>query len=97
MSIIYVDIDGTICNNTSGSYGDAEPRHEQIKKINSLYEKGNRIIYYTARGSATKIDWRELTINQLKDWGCLHHELRLDKPEYDIWIDDKSIKIEDLI
>ena len=95
--VIYVDIDGTICSGTSGSYEDAKPRPKQIKKINSLYKKGNKIIYYTARGSTTKIDWRELTMNQLKDWGCLYHELRLGKPEYDIWIDDKSIKIEDLI
>lgn len=94
--VIYVDIDGTICLNTFGSYEDAKPRPEQIGKINFLYEQGNKIVYYTARGSTTGIDWRDLTTRQLERWGCLYHELHLGKPEYDIWIDDKSMKIEDL-
>ena len=44
------DIDGTICTNTWGEYEDAEPFFDRIKIINELYEKGNHIIYFTARG-----------------------------------------------
>ncbi len=96
MKIIYVDIDGTICENTKGFYWKANPRYDQIVKINKLYEEGNTIIYYTARGSVTKIDWTKLTKQQLKDWGCRYHELRMNKPDYTLWIDDKSKRIEEL-
>ena len=44
------DIDGTICTNTWGEYEDAEPFFDRIKIINDLYEKGNHITYFTARG-----------------------------------------------
>ena len=86
--IIYVDIDGTICSITNGIYTDAKPMMKRIRKINKLYAKGNTIIYWTARGTATQVDWLELTKNQLDRWGCKYHDLRMGKPEYDLWIDD---------
>ena len=73
--IIYVDIDGTICtlNNSDGEnkdqsfdpagYEDAQPIYENIDKINKLYDEGHTIIYWTARGTVTKIDWIELSYN----------------------------------
>ena len=94
--IIYVDIDGTICTQDNGSYRDAEPRIEQIAKINKLYDKGNTIIYWTARGTVTQIDWLDLTKEQLDDWGCRYHDVRVGKPQYDLWIDDKSKRIEEI-
>ena len=36
-------------------------------------------------------DWTELTIKQLKEWGCKYHEVKLGKPAYDVWVDDKAI------
>ena len=92
--VVYVDIDGTICNITNGIYTDAKPMMKRIRKINKLYAKGNTIIYWTARGTVTQTDWLELTKNQLDRWGCKYHELRMGKPEYDLWIDDKSKEIE---
>ena len=86
-----VDIDGTICTNTDGDYENALPLKENIKKINKLFDEGNKIIYWTARGSVTGIDWTELTTNQLKEWGVKCHDLRLKKPHYDIFICDKAI------
>ena len=98
--IIYVDIDGTICTqdnmNDYGGYKNAQPRHEQIYKINKLYDKGNTIIYWTARGTVTQIDWLDLTKEQLDDWGCRYHDVRVGKPQYDLWIDDKSKRIEEI-
>jgi uncharacterized HAD superfamily protein len=85
-----IDIDGTICNNTNGDYKNAKPYRSRISKINALYEQGHHIIYWTSRGMSTGLDWEELTMAQLKEWGCLHHELRMDKPMYDHWIDDKA-------
>ena len=92
--VVYVDIDGTICSITNGIYTDAKPKKKNIKKINKLYEKGNTIIYWTARGTVTQTDWLELTKNQLDRWGCKYHEVRIGKPHYDLWIDDKSKEIE---
>jgi hypothetical protein len=98
--IIYVDIDGTICTqdkiSNPGGYKNAEPRQKQIDKINKLYDKGNTIIYWTARGTVTQIDWLDLTKEQLDDWGCRYHDVRVGKPQYDLWIDDKSKTIEEI-
>ena len=92
--IIYVDIDGTICHTTGADYNDSEPKYEQIYKINKLYDEGNVIIYWTARGTVTQIDWLDLTKNQLNEWGVKYHDVRVGKPQYDLWIDDKSKTIE---
>jgi hypothetical protein len=97
--IIYVDIDETICLTPLEGvrdYTKSIPIKENIEKINNLYEQGNIIIYWTARGSRSKIDWYNLTENQLNQWGAKYHKLRCDKPFYDLFIEDKSIKIEDL-
>ena len=93
--IIYVDIDGTICDSTA-HYDDSKPIQKNIDKINKLYDDGHTIIYWTARGTVTNIDWLETTQQQLFDWGCKSHDVRVGKPEYDMWIDDKSFKIEDV-
>ena len=63
------DIDGTICTNTFGEYEKAKPYEERIRLINKLYEEGNIIKLFTARGSTTKINWRSFTETQLEDWG----------------------------
>ena len=63
--IIYVDIDGTICSITR-PYSDAKPILTHIDKINKLYDEGHTIIYYTARGAASGVDYSELTEKQLK-------------------------------
>ena len=95
--IIYVDIDETICRTEDLDYLNSEPRQKQIDKINKLYDEGNTIIYWTARGTVTGVDWTELTTDQLRLWGCKYHDIRVGtKPHYDLWIDDKSKRIEEL-
>jgi histidinol phosphatase-like enzyme len=91
--IIYVDIDGTIANTVKdANYENATPIRENIEKINSLYDEGHRIVYWTARGGTTGIDWRDVTEKQLKEWGVKYHDLEsLKKPYYDLFIDDKAI------
>ena len=95
--IVYVDIDETICISPEDrDYNKAVPIEKNIKKINKMYDNGDRIVYWTARGTVTGIDHFELTKKQLKDWGCDYTSLRVgDKPHYDIWIDDKAIFSED--
>ena len=93
--IIYVDIDETICSFTDGKYSLAKPIEERIKKINKLYDQGNTIIYWTARGTTTNLNWFNVTQEQLKRWGCKYSELRMGKPYYDLFIDDKNINSEE--
>lgn len=90
-----VDIDGTICVTPNGNYLGSKPIDENIKKINQLYIEGHEIIYWTARGGNSGIDWSDLTRHQLEQWGCKFHELRMNKPVYDVWIDDKAISAEE--
>ena len=90
---IFVDIDETICNTPeSRDYNDSAPIKSRIDKINKLYDEGNTIIYWTARGTGSGIDWAEVTTNQFKEWGVKYHELRFGKPVYDLFIDDKNIE-----
>jgi len=94
--IIYVDIDETICNTPeSRDYSLAEPMEDRIQVVNDLYDDGATIVYWTARGSGTGIDWREVTEKQLEKWGAKHHDLKLGKPTYDLFIDDKNINSEE--
>ena len=91
---IYVDIDNTITCTNGMDYEGSKPRPERIKIINKLYDEGNNITYWTSRGTVTKIDWTELTKDQLDNWGVKFHQLLLGKPAYDIFIDDKSFNSE---
>ena len=92
MTVYCFDIDGTICTNTDGDYEQAVPFKEVIKKINSLYDMGYKIIFFTARGTTTGIDWYELTKGQLEEWQVKYHELIMGKPYADLFIDDKCVK-----
>jgi hypothetical protein len=95
---IYVDIDETICfYEGERDYNLAKPSLENIKKINILFEEGNEITYWTARGTVTKIDWYKITKNQLDKWGCKYHKLITgQKPAYDLLICDKTKRIEEI-
>ena len=102
-----VDIDGTICTPTVGrAYEKAEPWNDRISTINKLYDEGNHITYFTARGMGRFSDdpnasvkasalLFDLTEQQLKDWGCKYNDLILGKPHADIFIDDKGIQCDD--
>jgi len=99
MKIIYVDIDETICDTPGDEvrdYYSSTPRPETILKVNKLYDDGNRIVYWTARGSRSGKDWYKLTESQLKSWGAKYHELRCDKPYYDVFYDDKNMRPDEL-
>ena len=84
------DIDGTLCHTEGSNYKDSTAKLTRIALVNKLYDEGNRIILFTARGSTTGIDWHELTFSQVNSWGIKFHELKLGKPSADIYIDDKG-------
>ena len=91
--IIYVDIDETICESPEDrDYTKAQPIKERIEKINKLFDEGNTIVYWTARGTMTGIDWYQVTQKQFDIWGVKYHDLKMGKPAYDLFIDDKNIK-----
>jgi CMP-N,N'-diacetyllegionaminic acid synthase len=89
--VIYVDIDNTITETIGTDYNNARPIFEKIEIINNLFDAGHHIVYWTARGSLSKVDYTDLTSKQLKEWGAKHHELLLGKPAYDLFIDDKNL------
>ena len=90
--VYYVDIDETICKTPENrDYSLAKPIKENIDKANKLYEQGNTIVYWTARGTGSGKDWRETTEQQFKRWGVKYHELKFGKPMYDLFICDKAI------
>ena len=99
--VIFVDIDETICEHSGTDphsvrdYSKAVPIENNIIKINKLYDEGNTIVYWTARGATTGINWVELTEKQLNDWGAKFDELKCDKPFFDLFIDDKVMNTKD--
>lgn len=99
MKTFVIDIDGTICSDSGGEYEKAVPINSRIDSVNKLYDEGNQIIFFTARGmgssgndiEAAKEKWFDFTKNQLEEWGVKYHSLFLGKPAADQYVDDKGI------
>jgi hypothetical protein len=89
------DIDNTICITKGKDYLNAQPIYSRIIKINQLYEEGHTIIFQTARGSVTGVNWKKDTIIQLNTWKVKYHELVMGKINADKFIDDKGINAEE--
>ena len=88
--IIYVDIDNTICKTDGCNYTEAIPIKERIDKVNQWYDDGHTIVYWTARGTGSGINCTLQTYEQLIKWNCKYHKLKMGKPVYDVFIEDKS-------
>lgn len=92
-----VDIDGTICKE-EGPVVDRVPYMDRIEKINKLYDEGNTIVYWTARGLSSgrgEPYYRPITEKQLQGWGCKYDELFFKPANADYFIDDRAINSED--
>ncbi len=87
------DLDETICATPPNrDYQQAIPYHKVIHKINHLYDEGNEITIYTARGGTSGVNYHDLNTSQLAAWGVKYHKLiDFGKPNYDLFIDDKAI------
>lgn len=95
--IYAIDIDETICFSPEDrDYTKSVPFTDRIDLINKLYDEGHTIFYWTSRGITTGKQWYEFTYKQLQGWGCKFHFLLTNKPMYDVIIDDKSIRPEEL-
>ena len=87
-----IDIDGIVATLVEDDdYSKSEPIIENIKGINKLYEEGNTIVLFTARGYESGIDWKEITEKKFAEWGIKYHFLKFGKPSADFYIDDKLI------
>jgi hypothetical protein len=89
--IYIVDIDGTICHTENSDYQNSVPIQHRIEYMNKLFDNGDELHYYTARGSVSGKDHTAFTEQQLKDWGVKYTTVNTGKPHYDVWIDDKAI------
>jgi len=95
LMIIYVDVDGTICDEVkfgdgTRNYHRAKPMTDRITYLNELFNQGHEIHYWTARGAQSGKEWHAMTEQQLQNWGCLYTSFSTKKPHYDLWIDDKA-------
>ena len=89
--IFAFDIDNTICkgiekSNDSKACSKAKPIKRIIKIIQDLKTKGHQILIFSHRKSSTK----SATIEWLKKNQVPFDQLVLDKPKYDLLIDDKT-------
>jgi hypothetical protein len=89
------DFDNTVCRTKGTDYERSIPIPEMVKSINQLYDQGHTIRFFTARGSRSGKNWRELTESQLKDWGIKYHELFMGKPFTDYYIGDEAMSVEE--
>ena len=91
---VIVDIDGTLTVETEGFgddvYRERTPRPVMIKYIRDIHESGMHVCLYTSRFACDE----EVTKEWLEKHGVPYDELVFDKPQYDLWIDDKSVKPE---
>lgn len=96
---ICFDIDNVVCSTENSKYQYSKPKIQVIKKINQLYDKGFKIIFFTSRfmgrtnnnpKKAYSLGF-QLTKNQLEKWRVKYHKLIMGKPSYDLIIDDLSI------
>ena len=87
------DLDNTLVRTQGSDYENSPPIETAIKKVQAYKRRGDHIIIMTARGSGSKVDWREFTENQLKDFGIPYDQLIVGlKPGgVDVFVDDKAI------
>lgn len=91
----YIDLDNTLCRTIGNDYINSIPIHERIRYVNELKENGHEVTIWTARGQTTGTDYRELTLNQLNEWNVNYDNLLMGKPNYDVYIDDKSFNVDE--
>ena len=95
--ILLIDIDGTICddirNEDAHLFPTATPYDGAVEHINGWFDKGNTIIFFTAREEKD----RAVTTQWLHDHKFKFHNLIMDKPrckdgqEY-VWIDNRPVR-----
>jgi len=94
MKRYFIDLDNTLCKTTNSDYENSKPIIERIKYVNELKNTGNHVTIWTARGATSGINYKNLTTMQLNEWGVQYDDILMGKPNYDVYIDDKSFNVE---
>jgi|19_taG_2_1085344.scaffolds.fasta_scaffold00919_13 hypothetical protein len=92
---IFVDFDETICPDYTAK---TEPLENAVETINALYEAGNTIKIWSCRTGPAGEGWQGKTVLQhidimrayLDRWGVKYHDFVFNKPNCDVFIDDRS-------
>ena len=87
------DLDNTLVNTKGSDYENSTPISEAIAKVRGYKDRGDHIIIMTARGSGSKVDWRDFTEKQLNKFGIPYDQLIVGlKPGgVDVFVDYKAI------
>jgi len=94
MKKYFIDLDNTLCLTKNSEYETSQPIIERIQFVNKLKSEGNHITIWTARGATSGIDHKAITLKQLNEWNIQYDELLMGKPNYDVYLDDKSFNID---
>lgn len=99
---VAVDIDGVIATGTvedvyssaaGWAYERCSPLMKGIDLVRGLYSSGIKIVLYTARWEKD----REKTEVWLRQHGVPYHELRMDKPSAELYIDDRAFRYDEAL
>ena len=64
---------------------------------NTICNTENEIVYWTARGGHSGLNWKAFTEYQLTNWECKYTRIETQKkPSYDLFICDKTKRIEEI-
>ena len=99
-----IDIDDTICFTNNRDFENSTPNTKVIDKINELYNKGWKIVLFTARGAKScktieekVLKYWDVTTKWLEKNNVLYNELIFGKMNADYYVDDKNISINEFI
>lgn len=79
--IYMIDLDGTVCEDVKNEEGvdvmrDTPVLEDAVTYINSLYDEGNYVCFFSARTD----EFKDVTEEWLKRHGVKYHQLILNKP-----------------
>ena len=101
---IVMDLDDTICYTENRDFANSKPNVNVINKINELYDKGWKIIIFTARGGKScntleekEKKYRNITEKWLQKNNVQYDELIFGKMNADYYVDDKNMSIEEFL
>ena len=87
------DLDNTLVKTNGSDYENSTPIADAVAKVRAYKDRGDHIIIMTARGSGSKVDWRDFTEKQLNKFGIPYDQLIVGlKPGgVDVFVDDRAI------
>lgn len=101
---IVIDLDDTICFTRNRDFENSIPNKLVINKMNELYNKGWKLIIYTARGAKScktleerEKKYRNITKTWLKKNNVKYTKLLFGKMNADYYVDDKNMSIKEFI